>query len=77
MWRLGNISACFAWLDKFFSGILDWYVGAILDELGSFTFIGFSGAPWCGLLLSGRTGGIMCILSRLLGHFRVVVVGIK
>ena len=41
-WILGNISACFAWLNKCFSGIWDWYVDAIVDELGSFTLIGFS-----------------------------------
>ena len=36
-----NISACFAWLDKCFSGIWDWCVDAIVYDLGSFTFIGF------------------------------------
>ena len=41
-WRLGNIFACFAWLDKCFSGIWAWCVDAIVDELGSFTLIGFS-----------------------------------
>ena len=41
-WRLGNIYACFAWLDKIFSGIWAWFVDAIVDELGSFTLIGFS-----------------------------------
>ena len=41
-WRLGNISACFAWLDRIFSGIWDWCVDAIVDELGSFILIGFS-----------------------------------
>ena len=41
-WRLGKISACFAWLDNFFSGIWAWCVDAIVDELGSFTLIGFS-----------------------------------
>ena len=41
-WRLGKISACFACLDKYFSGIWAWCVDAIVDELGSFTFIGFS-----------------------------------
>ena len=41
-WRLGNISACFAWLDNVLSGIWDWCVDAIVDELGSFTLIGFS-----------------------------------
>ena len=40
-WRLGNISACFSWLD-FFCGIWAWCVDAIVDELGSFTLIGFS-----------------------------------
>ena len=40
-WRLGNISACFAWLDTFFSGIWAWCVDAIVEELGSFTLIGF------------------------------------
>ena len=42
-WRLVNISACFAWLDNFCSGIWPWCVDAILNELGSFTLIGFSG----------------------------------
>ena len=41
-WRLGNISACFAWLDNCFSGIWVWCVDYIVDELGSFTLIGFS-----------------------------------
>ena len=41
-WRLGNISACFAWIDKFFSGVWYWCVDAIVDELGSFKLIGFS-----------------------------------
>ena len=41
-WRLGDISACFAWLDKVFSGIWDSCVDAIVDDLGSFTLIGFS-----------------------------------
>ena len=41
-WRLGNISACFSWLDKCFSGIWTWCVDAIVDELGIFTSIGFS-----------------------------------
>ena len=40
-WRLRKISACFAWLDNCFSGIWDWCVYAIVDELGSFKFIGF------------------------------------
>ena len=41
-WGLGNISACFAGLDNFLSGIWAWCVDAIVDELGSFTLIGFS-----------------------------------
>ena len=41
-WRLGNISACFDWLDKIFIWIWAWCVDAIVDELGSFTLIGFS-----------------------------------
>ena len=41
-WRLGNISACFDWLDNVFSGIWDWCVDGIVDELGSFKLIGFS-----------------------------------
>ena len=39
---LGNISACFAWIDNVFSGIWAWCVDAIVDELGSFTLNGFS-----------------------------------
>ena len=42
-WRLGKIDAYLAWLDKCFSGIWAWCVDAIVDELGSFTLIGFSG----------------------------------
>ena len=41
-WRLGNITACFAWLDKLCSGMWDCFVDAIVDELGSFKLIGFS-----------------------------------
>ena len=41
-WRLGNISACFDWFDNFFSWVWAWCVDAIVDELGSFTLIGFS-----------------------------------
>ena len=41
-WILGNISACFAWLDNFFSGIWACCVDAIVDELGSFALILFS-----------------------------------
>ena len=41
-WRLGKISACFAWLDKYISGIWTWCVDAIVDELGGFILIGFS-----------------------------------
>ena len=40
-WRLVKIFACFAWLDKLFSGIWAWCVDTIVDELGSFTLIGF------------------------------------
>ena len=40
---LGNIFACFAWLDNIFSGIWDWCVDSVVDELGNFTLIGFSG----------------------------------
>ena len=39
---MGNISACFDWLDIFLSGIWAWCVDAIVDELGIFTSIGFS-----------------------------------
>ena len=40
--RLLNIYACFDWLDKLCSRIWDWCVDAIVDELESFTSIGFS-----------------------------------
>ena len=55
-WRLGNISACFAWLDNIFSGIWAWCVDAIVDELGSFTLIGFSGGSlvWTIFVRSSR-----------------------
>ena len=41
-WRLGDISACFSWIDNCFSEIWAWCVDAIADELGSFTLVGFS-----------------------------------
>ena len=41
-WRLGKISSCFSWLDDVFSGVWGWCMDAIVDELGSFTLIGFS-----------------------------------
>ena len=41
-WKLGKISTCFAWIDEFCSGICAWCVDSIVDELGSFTLIGFS-----------------------------------
>ena len=41
-WRLENISACFPWIDKKISGIWALCLDAIVDELGSFTLIGFS-----------------------------------
>ena len=40
-WRLGNTSSCFSWPDIFFSGIWAWCVDTIVNELVSFTFIGF------------------------------------
>ena len=40
---MGKISTCFTWIDKVFSGIWACCVDAIVDELGSFTLIGFSG----------------------------------
>ena len=40
-WRSVKISACFDWLDIFFSGIWAWFVDVIVDGLGSFTLIGF------------------------------------
>ena len=41
-WRLGKISTFFAWLYKCFSGIWAWCVDGIVNELESFTLIGFS-----------------------------------
>ena len=41
VWELGNIFACFSWLDKCFSVIWDWCVDSIVDKFGSFTLIGF------------------------------------
>ena len=41
-WRLGKISARFAWIDKLCNGIWDCCVDAVVDELGGFTLIGFS-----------------------------------
>ena len=52
-WRLGNISACFAWIDNFFSGIWVWCVYGIVYELERFTFIGFSdGSLVCTVVVS-------------------------
>ena len=39
---MGKISTCFSWLDKKISGIWAWCVDYIVDELESFTLIGFS-----------------------------------
>ena len=40
-----------------------------MDELGSFTLIGFSDFSLvCGIFLSGNLGSVLYILSRLLGH---------
>ena len=41
-WRLGNISGCFSWLDKIFNAIWAWCVDVIVNELGSFSLVGFS-----------------------------------
>ena len=41
-WRSGNISACFAWLDKYCSEIWAWCVDYSVDKLDSFILIGFS-----------------------------------
>ena len=77
-WRLGNISACFAWTDKFCSWIWASCVDAIVDELGSFTLICFSDVSlvW-NIVVRSYIYSFLCTLSRLLGHLHVVVVGIK
>ena len=41
-WRLGNISECFAGLDKFCSEIWAYCMNTIMYELGSFALVGFS-----------------------------------
>ena len=71
-WRLGNISACFSYLDNFCIGIWDECVDAIVAELGRFMI-----NPLCGILLSGHPYIVLCILSRILGHLHVVVVEIE
>ena len=76
-WRLGNISACFDWLDKSFSGIWACCADAIVDELGTFTLIGFSDGSLVWNIFVRHLGSVLCILSRLLGHLCVVVVGIE
>ena len=76
-WRLGKISACFAWLDKFCSGVWDWCGDAILDELGSFTLIEFSYGFLVWIILSGHPDSVLCILSRLLVNLCVDFLGIK
>ena len=75
-WRLGNISACFAWLDQIFSGIWAWCVDDIVDELGSFTFIWLYGSSLVWNIFPGHPDSVLCILSQLLGHLHVFVVGI-
>ena len=75
-WRLGNISAYFAWINKLYSGVWDWCVDAIVDELESFTLIGFSDGYLVRNIFSGHPDSVLCILSQLLGHLHVVVVGI-
>ena len=50
---------------------------AIVNELGRFTMIGFLMDPLCGILFSGHLDSVMFILSRILGHLNLVVVGIK
>ena len=51
-WRLGKISECFSWLDKFCSGTWAWCLDAIVDELGSFKLIGFSdGSLVCNIVV--------------------------
>ena len=40
-------------------------------------WLGFLMDPLCGILLSGNLGSVLCILSWILGHLCVVVVGIK
>ena len=76
-WRLGKISAFFSWLDNFFSGIWAWCVDSIVDELGDFTLIGFSYVSLVWKKNPGHIGSVLCILSGLLGHLCVVVVGIE
>ena len=74
---MGKISVCFAWLDKLCSGIWAWCVDAIVVEMGSFTLIGFSDGYLVWTIFSGHLDSVLCILSWLLGHFRVVVVRIE
>ena len=38
---MGKTSACFSWLDKFYSGILAWCLYDIVYAFGSLTLIGF------------------------------------
>ena len=76
-WTLGEISACFTRPDKKIRGILYWCVDAIVDGLGSFTLIEFLVAPLCCIILSDNLGSVLCILSRLVDHLYVVVVGIE
>ena len=40
-------------------------------------WLGFLVAPLCGILFSGNSDSVLCILSWLLVHLRVIVVGIK
>ena len=70
-WRLGNISAYFAWLDNCFIAVWAWCVDAIVDELGSFTLIDFSGGSvvwtivvraymWCPVHTESDIGSYFC-----------------
>ena len=72
-----NIYACFSWLDKCFSGIWAFCVDAIVDELRSFTLIGFSDGSLVWTIVVRHLGSVLCILSRLLGRLCGVVVGIE
>ena len=73
-WRLGDISSCFSWLHKLWSGIWDWWVDATIYELGTLTFIEFLIATWCVIWLLGNPDSVLWILSHLLGHLHVVSV---
>ena len=65
-------------------GLITYAVGSRLGawiilwlSWGASSWLGFLMAPLCGILFSGNPYIVLCILSQLLDHLCVVVVGIE